>query len=161
MKVNILIVLLVTIFCVDSFAACLVTASNGKQYYYPNVTCDDFIINQAAGEDCLDAAFGTSSTPANTIPIKHTLKKNGEYTDVWDATKNIKIATLTQSGVAKFQGVFEVIETSFNVEEKDGKTRLVHAKNSNQSFVLSKKGAEKLKMRNVKKVKAIEMKENN
>lgn len=158
MKVNILIVLLVTIFCVDSFAACLVTSSSGRQYYFANLVCDDFIINQAAGENCLDAAFGTANTPANTIPVKHTLRINGEYTEVWDAEKNIKIATLTQSGVVKFKGVSEVIETSFNVEEKDGKTRLVNAKDSDESFVLSKKGSEKIK---AKKVKAIEMKENN
>lgn len=155
-----LLILAMTITSQTFAEGCMVTNSQGIEYWFPTSSCADFTLKE--GEKCVDCcAFQMSGNmpapPANTIPIEYELRTVGELTEVWDKNRNVRISTLTVDGINNFSGVYEVISTAFLLKENNGKGEIV-TKDGSASFTLSPLGLEKLKKQNKKEVKAIEVK---
>jgi hypothetical protein len=158
-----LLICFISLLAFDSSAiACLITDARGKQYWYNGLRCSDFIINTAIGEKCIDCCpkdtpGALPAPPANLAPVNYELRPGeGGNVIVWDLASDTKIATLNSSGAAKFQGVQEVISTSFRIEKnEDGKTYIVSA-DGETKIQLSEEGQKKLK--DTKEVYGVEIK---
>jgi hypothetical protein len=142
----------VSLLAFDSSAiGCLVTGKTGRQHWFEGLRCSDFIINTAIGEKCVDCCSKDTpgalpAPPANLALVKYELRPGEEGSViVWDLDSDTKIATLNSSGAAKFQGVQEVISTSFRIEKnEEGKTYIVSA-DGETKIQLSEEGKKKLK----------------
>lgn len=154
------LVSLISLFSLNVIAeGCMITKANERQYWFPDLTYNDFILS--TGDQCVDCcAFQQPNhmpaPPANTTLISHRIVDNGENTEIWDEASNTLIAVLTASGASKFTNVYHVISTTLKVKENKGKSELVDEKDEKVRFTLSEKGKKKVGKKT--EVKAIEVK---